>query len=378
MLAAQIEASTLERSKQYLDHLSSEIPRNNPTLDSMMFVRHNISNWQEPPDMGFEPSPVWLDDDAIVTTEAAKTFLRNVLMKSKGSLGHLKHDVDSKRREVDSARRVKQAIREGKDKRDEVEVVRAIFALQEALHEVERQKVTAEVEVSTITSAVGDVSIGAQNHNFKSETFKIPTNCDLCGDRIWGLSAKGFSCRDCGYTCHSKCEMKVPADCPGEQSKEERKKLKAERQEAAHSTQPIINGVAETPRDTSRVSRSDTVNSMNTLSSGYSLSAQRSISGTTMTPTEDEAPAAKPVTSPRRNRIVAPPPAQYINSSGANGSSLDLPKAGEQRGKMLYPYQQNGEGEITVEEGRDIVIVEPDGAFPASPQLTKNPCTDCL
>lgn len=362
LLAAQIETSTLERSTQYLNHLSSEIPRNNPTLDSMMFVRHNTYNWQEPPDMGFEPSPVWLDDHAIVTTEVAKTFLRNVLMKSKGSLGQLKRDVENKRREVDNARRVKQSIREGKDKRDEVEVVRAIFGLQESLHEVERQKVTAEVEVSTITSAVGDVSVGAQNHNFKSETFKIPTNCDLCGDRIWGLSAKGFSCRDCGYTCHSKCEMKVPADCPGEQSKEEKKKLKTERQDAAHSAAPVLNGAAaDAQGNMPRISRSDTVNSMNTLSSGYSLSAQRSISGTTMTPTEEESPAAQPVTSPRRSRILAPPPAHYISDGGASGSSLDLPKAGEQRGKMLYPYQQNGQGEITIEEGKDIVIVEPDG-----------------
>jgi hypothetical protein len=28
---------------------------------------------------------------------------------------------------------------------------------------------------------------------------------------------------------------------------------------------------------------------------------------------------------------------------------------------MLYPYQANGEGEITIENGKDVVIVEPDG-----------------
>jgi ribosomal protein L37E len=72
--------------------------------------------------------------------------------------------------------------------------------MQDDLHQVERKRLTAEVETSTITSVVGDVSLGAKNHNFKSQTFKIPTNCDLCGERIWGLSAKGFDCRDCGYT----------------------------------------------------------------------------------------------------------------------------------------------------------------------------------
>jgi hypothetical protein len=235
MLAAKIETDTLNHSMDFLKHLENEIPRNIPHLDSLMFARHNAGNSNVPPDMVFEPSPVWHDDDVIVNDDVAKNFLRNVLLKSKSQLVMLRSDVDGKRREVESTRKVRQAVREGKDKRDEVEVVRAIFTLQESLHESERQKITAEVEISTITAAVGDVSVGARNHNFKSETFKIPTNCDHCGDRIWGLSAKGFSCRDCGFTCHSKCEMKVPAECPGELSKDERKRVKMQRQESTHA-----------------------------------------------------------------------------------------------------------------------------------------------
>jgi hypothetical protein len=237
------------------------------------------------------------------------------------------------------------------------------------MHEVERQKVTAEVEVSTITSVVGDVSIGASSHNFKSQTFKIPTNCDLCGERIWGLSAKGFDCRDCGYTCHSKCEMKVPADCPGEQSKDEKKKLKLDRQAKANAAAPAANGGAsESQTDMPRMHRSDTVNSMNTLSSGYSATAHRSISGA-VSPTEENPPdrggTIKATPAPRRNRVVAPPPAQYIKDDGADmGSNHISSKAAEQKGKMLYAYQANGDGEISVAEGRDIAILEPDGTFP--------------
>ena len=356
----------------YLKHLSSEIPRNNPLLDSMMFVRHNAGAWQGPIDFQFEPSPVWLDDGNVATDDAAKVFLRNVLTKSKGQLGEYRHELDKKRREVENAKKIRQSIREGKDKRDEVEVVRAIFALQESMHEVERQKVTAEVEVSTITSVVGDVSIGASQHNFKSQTFKIPTNCDLCGERIWGLSAKGFDCRDCGYTCHSKCEMKVPADCPGEQTKEEKKKLKTERQEAAHATHSANGTHSDSQLEMPRISRSDTINSMNTLSSGYSATAHRSISGG-MSPTEENPPekANKVALAPaaaRRNRIVAPPPAQYIKDDGGDlASGSGLLKSTEQKGKMLYAYQQNGEGELTLPEGRDVSVLEPDGKFPNAP-----------
>ena len=342
-----------------------------------MFVRHNITQWQEPLDLAFEPSPVWLDDSAMAVDETAKTYLRNVLGKSKIQLGEVKQEVDRRRREVEAIKRIRQNIRAGTDKRDEVELVRAMFSMQEDLHESERKGLTAEVESYTITSAVGDVSLGAQNHNFKSQTFKIPTNCDLCGDRIWGLSAKGFDCRDCGYTCHSKCELKVPASCPGELSKDERKKAKNERQQAFNNAHPHSNGepldgVTELPA----MSRSST---MNSLSSGYAASANRSVSGLpARTPNEETSPernGPRPAISKpnamRKNRIVAPPPAQYISEMPADESngrtSSFSSKPIEQRGKMLYAYKANGVGEISVSEGDEVTIVEPDGIQPCSP-----------
>ncbi|PGH04800.1 hypothetical protein GX51_03286 [Blastomyces parvus] len=378
MLAAQLEKNTLTRCEQHVSHMLSEIPRNEPRLDSTMFIRHNMTNWQDPADMQFEPSPVWHDDAAMITDETAKIFLRNILVKSKTQAKELKVDADKKRREVENAKKIRQSIRDGKDKRDEAEVVRAIFAMQEDLHLLDRKRLTAEVETSTITSVVGDLSFGAKNHNFRSQTFKIPTNCDLCGERIWGLSAKGFDCRDCGYTCHSKCEMKVPAECPGEQTKEEKKKLKIERQEAANSAPAIdvpapTNGASELPA----LSRRDT---MNSLSSGYAASAARSASvlsspqvaeGATELPASAPPTTTKPATAPRRNRIVAPPPAQYISAPPPPVNELDADgggnrsrglsiKSNEARAKMLYPYEANGEDEITVEEGREVTIVEPD------------------
>lgn len=318
--------------------------------------------------MAFEPSPVWLDDSSMATDETAKVFLRNVLGRSKSQLKDLKQEVEKKRREVENVKRIRQSIREGTDKRDEVELVRALLSMQQELHLVERQHLTAEVETSTITSTVGDVSVGAQNHQFKSQTFKVPTNCDLCGERIWGLSAKGFDCRDCGYTCHSKCELKVPADCPGELSKEERKKIKVERQAASKSGPPHTNGgppegVTELPT----LSRSTT---MDTLSSGYAASANRSVSGrlpsdeaTTHEVTGPQPAASKPPVA-RKNRVIAPPPTQYVselptNSGGGGNSTTSHPQ--EPRAKMNYSYQANADGEVSVDEGDEVVILEPDG-----------------
>lgn len=362
-LAAQLEKSLLAKSEEQVTHVISEIPRNDPKLDSMMFVRHNVTNWQDPADMQFEASPVWHDDSAMITDEAAKIFLRNVLTKSKGQVKELKADADKRRRDVENAKRVRQSIREGKDKRDEVEVVRAIFNMQEDLHSLDRKRLTAEVETSTIIAVVGDLSFGAMNHKFRAQTFKIPTNCDLCGERIWGLSAKGFDCGDCGYTCHSKCQMKVPAECPGEQTKEEKKKLKDERQEAAATViaTPATPASANSASELPALGRRDT---MNSLSSGYAASATKSNSAlssnaeVTELPASTPAPAKKPATI-RKNRIVAPPPERYVSGPPPAAAAPVTPS--EPRGKMLYAYQANGEDEITVEDGQDVVIVEPDG-----------------
>ncbi|KAH7325785.1 hypothetical protein B0I35DRAFT_474520 [Stachybotrys elegans] len=370
-VASSLEDQMLQQSHSMMEHLGQEITRNLPHLDSMMYMRHNIGTFQEPADKVFEPSPVWHDDGAMIVDDMAKVYLRNVLGKSKSQLGELRREVDKKQREVDSIKRTKQAIRDGTEKKDEVEVVRILFNLQEDLHAVDRRRLTAEVETSTITAVVGDVTLGAKNHNFKGQTFKIPTNCDLCGERIWGLSAKGFDCRDCGYTCHSKCEMKVPADCPGEQNKDERKKLKAERQEAANKLlKPDVAASLPQTAELPDLSRSNTMNSLSSRSARPSMS---DLGAGPMSPTEEQpsatSPAAgavsPPLTSPKpvtgtgaRKRIMAPPPAAYISelpSSETNGGAKE-----EKAGKMLYTFEANGDGELSVQEGRDVVLLEPD------------------
>ena len=362
-LAADLENVMLKKSSEYMTHLSQQIPRNVPTLDSMMYVRHNVGSWQEPSDKAFEASPLMYDDEQMIVDEQAKIVLRNILSKSKAQLGELRREVDIKRKELEAAKKIKQQMREGKDKRSEVQFVSAVFNMQESLHEVDRKRLTAEVEVATITSAVGDVTLGTKSHNFKGQTFKIPTNCDLCGDRIWGLSAKGFDCRDCGYTCHSKCEMKVPAECPGELTKEEKKKIKIERQERANSGKKAGGeNAAELPA----LSRSDT---MNSLSSGYAASANRSLSGLGPKSPSDEAPipdrSSKPSISgpsaPRKNRMIAPPPAAYVSELPGSSTNGSYGQSDQQMGRMVYAYDANGPDEISVPEGGDVIIIEPDG-----------------
>ncbi|KAJ5887783.1 hypothetical protein N7495_007824 [Penicillium taxi] len=352
-VAAQLEQSSLTNSTSLFANLLVEIPRNNPSLDSMMFLQHNITQAQEPTNVGFEPSPVWHDDASIITDEAAKVFLRNILGKSKEQIRELRVEADRQKREVTAGQKIRENIQQGKDNRNEVDIVRSIFRLQENLHDVDRKWLTAEVETSTIIAVAGDLSLGAKNHNFRSQTFKIPTNCDLCGDRIWGLSAKGFDCQDCGYTCHSKCQMKVPAECPGEQTKEEKKKLKVQRQELAGTAPPAID--LESSAASTNAPSLTRQNTMTSLSSEYAASTTRSLNQSTPEhPGETPPPVMenKPVSAKRR--VLAPPPTSYAPPP------MESSSRSKSRGKMLYAYQATGHDEVTVQDGDDVTIIESD------------------
>jgi formin-binding protein 1 len=102
--ASTLEQTCLARSTGILQHISGEVSRNVPVLDSTMFARHNTANWDDPFDFSFEPSPIWHDDAEIITDEFAKVFLRNMVTKSREGLSRIQGTVTLKHQEVDKLR----------------------------------------------------------------------------------------------------------------------------------------------------------------------------------------------------------------------------------------------------------------------------------
>ncbi|KAI5290957.1 hypothetical protein KEM54_006900 [Ascosphaera aggregata] len=362
--AMNLEKNTLQKQSDQVAHVISEIPRNNPKLDSMLFAQHNVPAFAEPPDIPFEPSPVWHDDAVMVTDEVAKIFLMNLLARSKGSMNQLKADADRKRVEVEKQKEARLNVRSGKIKGNEVDVVHSLFGMEEDLHTLDRKLLACAVETAVITTTVGDLSKGAQRHNFRSQTFKIPTNCDLCGERIWGLSAKGFDCKDCGYTCHSKCEMKVPASCPGEMSKEDKKKLKATRQESAgmrnltitssNGDLSTLNGSSENVE--SRLTRQNTMTSLSSRTSATGLNRNTSGSNAIDEVISESAGAGDSIgrgSTSTRKSILAPPPAHYVETPAESPFSVPT-------GKMRYSFTASDAEEISIVSGAELTVIEPD------------------
>ncbi|KAL4703520.1 hypothetical protein ACJJTC_018104 [Scirpophaga incertulas] len=50
-------------------------------------------------------------------------------------------------------------------------------------------------------------------HSFKVHTFKGLNWCELCANFLWGFTAQGVKCEDCGFIAHLKCSEKVPNHC---------------------------------------------------------------------------------------------------------------------------------------------------------------------
>ncbi|RPA85601.1 actin polymerization protein Bzz1 [Ascobolus immersus RN42] len=402
--ASQLEVSALERCRSHLEQAIGDVALNKPHLDSIMFIKHNASDWQEPPEFQFEPSHIWHDTDQIVTDEYSKVYLRNLVLKSKRGLAEVKGEVDTKRREMEGLMRSKNSVKEDEGRaQQDTDITKGILHIWEEMLPVDTKKVTLETEIELINAAVGDLERGSHAHKFKAVSYKIPTTCDMCGEKILGFGSKGFDCKDCGYSCHQKCEMKVPATCPGVLDKAARKAYKEEaRASMVPATPPIAapvaapspapseahgNGLKPTVSRSSipSLARSNTTSSAMMASyagmgasgpigpirqpttkltkaqaahaAAAELEAEEKQNGPPAMPSRPApTPAAKPATvapgAPRR--VLAPPPAQYVKP-------VELPSTPVgPRCKMLYAYTARDPEELTVDAGVEMQIVEDD------------------
>lgn len=50
-------------------------------------------------------------------------------------------------------------------------------------------------------------------HRFAINNFKGFNFCEFCGNFLWGLTAQGVKCDDCGFIAHKKCSELIPAKC---------------------------------------------------------------------------------------------------------------------------------------------------------------------
>ncbi|KAK9460261.1 uncharacterized protein V1516DRAFT_679362 [Lipomyces oligophaga] len=319
--ATTLEISCLDRCKDHFQAAVDAIARNDPYLDSAMFMRHNTPpDWNPPQDFVYEPSPIWHDDEEMITDEPAKTYLRNKIAQSRRGILDLRSQVEQGRDNIENLLQVREQAIQDTTKANFDEVFTKLIQAQQEASLADTKRIALEVEVETIEVVVGDIVRGTKPHDFKPVSFKIPTTCQYCNDSIWGLSRHGFKCRDCGYTCHSKCQMKAPANCPGINMKKKKKKSK-------HQDSVSVNGDGSDDDISSKFSRASlttqTSSMLGSVSSRFGRGKSKSNASST----------------------------QVADIYG-------LTNAKEQLAHAKFSYTPNGDGEIPLTEGDEVEVLE--------------------
>ncbi|PWN49546.1 hypothetical protein IE53DRAFT_369667 [Violaceomyces palustris] len=202
-----------EQLKNKVQELDARRQAVDPSKDQELYMEYNRSRWQEPANFDFEPCVGFFDTPEMSTEQDPRVYLQNRLIRCRARLGELQPLVESKRREVAGLENLKDAYEKQEGLGDPDEVMDNLFESLRQAFTLESEEALLVEEIECIRGAIGDDEGQARPHRFKPASFTIPTTCDYCGGTIWGIARQGFVCKPCGYTVHSKCEMKVPAEC---------------------------------------------------------------------------------------------------------------------------------------------------------------------
>ncbi|RDB15326.1 Protein BZZ1 [Hypsizygus marmoreus] len=208
-----LQLSHLDTLKSRINGVESALVAVNPSGDQDLFIQHNIRPFTAPNDWIFEPCSTHYDNSDMSVDPAPKVFLQNKLSRCRLKLQEIAPLIASKRRETESLASQVSSYTADHMLGSIDEVSDNFLEAQHQLWFYTTSEKILNTEVNAIVSAVGDDEGAQYPHKFKSSSFSIPTQCGYCKTSIWGLSKQGKTCRACGISVHTKCELKVPADC---------------------------------------------------------------------------------------------------------------------------------------------------------------------
>ncbi|GMF07698.1 unnamed protein product [Ambrosiozyma monospora] len=79
LTASSLEKETCNHIISLNDAMDVVVKQNLPKLDTIMFVKHNMTEWREPSDFYYIPSSIWHDDDEMIVDGNEKTMLKERL-----------------------------------------------------------------------------------------------------------------------------------------------------------------------------------------------------------------------------------------------------------------------------------------------------------
>ncbi|CCM05936.1 uncharacterized protein FIBRA_08175 [Fibroporia radiculosa] len=379
-----LQAQALQ--KNHLDTLSGHIAAAegkigaiSPRADQDLFIEHNIRAFMLPPDWSFEPCATHYDSGDMSVESAPKIYLQNRLTKCREKLGELTPIIDAKRRDVNQLAKMVEAYSVDPKLGSAVEASDNYLEAQHQLTFYTTSECLLSAEVETIAAALSGAcfSLSAscfpflrvtvclktattpscprdegdqRPHAFKSVAFSIPAACVYCKSPIWGLGKQGKTCKVCGIAVHTKCELKVPADCSGSRG--------TARAPASGTTSATSASVSRSSSTISKLSDSQAVSGKGTFLPAKRINSQNVVEGSEVQVLEeDDGSGWIKVADQHGGRGLVP--ASYIELS--EGPAATAPRVAtvsppRQQGsgqfvRGIYQYQAQGPDEISVTEG---------------------------
>ncbi|KAI9140317.1 hypothetical protein BKA69DRAFT_515846 [Paraphysoderma sedebokerense] len=209
----RLELVTTQQTQTHIQNLQGVVTKINPKEDTSLFIGVNKHEWHEPSDFAFEPTGLWRDTGDMITDDYCKIVLQNSHGKLLKKRADVSNEITAKTKEIEAVEKLMDAYKKNTSLGEYEDVKEHLLDGLRHISTCQTAKSRYESQISTIVAAIGDDSANQKRHDFRPTSFALPASCESCQTKIWGLSKQGLVCKDCGYTCHQKCEMKVPPNC---------------------------------------------------------------------------------------------------------------------------------------------------------------------
>ncbi|KIJ62735.1 hypothetical protein HYDPIDRAFT_157678 [Hydnomerulius pinastri MD-312] len=365
LLQAQtIQLAHQEVLKDRLASATAAIDGVQPEKDLKIFVDLNLRAFSLPKDWVFEPCASHYDTDEVCVEPAPKVFLQNKLARSRTKLLELEPVLGTKRGEVEKYDSLVAAYSANHTLGNIEDAVNGYLDARQQAAFFSTSELVLRSEIDTIVAALGDDVGGSSPHAFKSSSFSIPTACGYCKASIWGLSKLGKTCKACGLSIHSKCELKVPAECTGirgDHKVTEMVSRNASTISRSETTTSSIGDMGETPTPSSFVPTStphgETARPSARIIFDFSASSpfELSVSEGMLVEVleEDDGSGWIKITDDHGGKGLVP--ASYLELLDENSletsRSSESPQASGQFVRVLYEYHAQGPDELSITEG---------------------------
>ncbi|CEL51769.1 Protein BZZ1 OS=Schizosaccharomyces pombe (strain 972 / ATCC 24843) GN=bzz1 PE=3 SV=1 [Rhizoctonia solani AG-1 IB] len=300
----------LESVRRSVANTQAALNAVDPLHDQKLYASFNRRPFSKPEDWAFEPCERYYDTAEVITEPEPKILLQNKLQRARQKIAELIPQIQDKSRDVARLTKLVESYSSNPTLGNYDEVWENLLEASHQLTDLELVRVGYQAEMQVISGALGGDEGAQKPHEFKSTSFSIPAPCGYCKSNIWGLSKPGKTCKSCGISVHTRCELKMPAEC----------------------------GIAPefSPSKANSLARASSVNSV--APSVSSVASAAPPVGGNPTP-----PRANPVSRPMPPPASAPPP---------TGSAT--------KAKALYSYAASGDFEVSITEDSTVQVVEPD------------------